>query len=146
MNIEQKIELNLFGQGLINVEKLKDTFNMFNEEYQRQYLEKLILLIIQSKPLETDLDNAIIQSKIKSTFTPCVILKNGLIKKNFIKVLNLPKNELDKAFIILVYIFKIAYLRKFEIEKNNPTKWWFWDFTEENNLKKLDLVKRNIIY
>lgn len=145
MTIDQEIEINLFAQDLIDIKHLRFIFNDLNMETKKIYLERLILLITQSKVLEIDIDSAIIKSKLKSTFTPCVILKRGLTKSNFNKIINLPNNELDKVFLLLVYLFKIAYNRRFELEKNNPTKWWYWDFSDDENLRKLELVRSNII-
>lgn len=145
MNIEKEISLNLFAQGIYDINRMIDDFKSLSLEMKRIYLNDIIILIIQSKPNSTDIETSIDISKLKSTYTPCVILKKGIEKHNLQKIANLPTNELDKSFILLIHLFRTAYLRRFEIEKNEPTKWWYWDFLDKNNYNKLDLIRNQHI-
>jgi len=47
----------------------------------------------------------------------------------------LPENELNKTFTLFLSLFKIAYQRRYQEEKNNPDKWWYWDLSDEKKLK-----------
>jgi hypothetical protein len=92
---------------------------------------------MQSKPEEGDIEPAIIKSDLKSTFTPCVLLKKGVANHNLKKIINLPEYELTKAFVLLLNLFKVAYERRFIDEKDNPHKWWYWELSDHEKLEKV---------
>ncbi|THD30157.1 DUF5958 family protein [uncultured Flavobacterium sp.] len=137
MKIEHEILVNKYGQELVNTEELSDLFRSFDISFQKVFLNEILFLILQSKPKEEDIEPAIISSRLKSTHTPCVILKKGVANHNLEKLINLPENELTKAFVLLLSLFKIAYKRRFAIEKDNPNKWWYWDLSDEANINRI---------
>lgn len=53
----------------------------------------------------------------------------------------LPNNELRKVIILLLSVFKIAYRRRYEQERDNPDKWWYWDLSDG---KKINLLNSMI--
>ena len=55
----------------------------------------------------------------------------------------LPEYELEKSFRLLTAMLSIAYNRRFKLEKNNPSKWWYWDLSDLENEKKI-IILRNI--
>ncbi|MGN8071587.1 DUF5958 family protein [Mucilaginibacter sp. 22184] len=135
MNIEEEISINQYGQGLLDknviITKWKGNMNL------RNYLHGLSNLILQSKPVEADIELAISDSGLKPTFTPCVLLKNGLSRSSLDKIRSLPDNELEKVLILFISLFKSAYIRRFNAEKENPNKWWYWDLSNEQNIKAI---------
>lgn len=137
MKIEHEILVNKYGQELVNFEELLTLFESFDISYQKIFLNEILFLILQSKPKEEDIGPAIIKSGLKSTFTPCVLLKKGVANHNLEKIVSLPENELTKAFVLLLSLFSIAYKRRFEIEKNNTNKWWYWDLSNEANIREI---------
>ncbi|WP_162428214.1 DUF5958 family protein [Pontibacter pudoricolor] len=137
MNIEKEILINQFGQGVSNEDALIKMFDSLDSESKVALLKEIENLIIQSKVTEKDIDKAIYNSKLKETFTPCVILKRGLNYGNFQKVIHLPDNEIKKTFRLLIHLFKIGYYRRYLQEKNNPNKWWYWDLSDEMVIKKI---------
>lgn len=137
MKIQDEILINKFGQGLILLDSINLMFEEFIIEQKKVFLNEIINLISQSKPIKEDIELAIIESKLKQTFTPCVILKKGIESHNLKIILSLPEQEFNKSFVLLLNLFKIAYNRRFKIEKNNPYKWWYWDLKDENVLKKI---------
>lgn len=140
MKIEDGILLNKYGQGLIELSNLQQDFSNLDVKVKRQYLGDLSNMIIQSKPADSDIKPAILASGLKDTFTPCVLLSKGLIPSNLGKIINLPEGELTKALLLFLNLFKIAYQRRYEIEKNNPNKWWYWDLSDN---EKLQSIKRS---
>ncbi|MDM1407269.1 DUF5958 family protein [Myroides sp. DF42-4-2] len=137
MKIEHEIAVNKYGQGLVEVEQLMDLFQRFDFDFQQVFLNEIIFLILQSEPKEEDIESAILHSGLKSTFTPCVLLKEGIAMHNLEKLINLPENERTKVFVLLLSLFKIAYMRRFVLEKNNPDKWWYWDLSDETNINRI---------
>ncbi len=137
MKIEHKILVNKYGQGLVNTEQLLDLFGRFDFDFQKVFLNEILFLILQSKPKKEDIVPAIMNSGIKPTYTPCVLLKKGVANHNLEKLVKLPDNELKKTFVLLLSLFKIAYMRRFVVEINNPDKWWYWDLSDEANINRI---------
>lgn len=139
LNIDEEILINKYGQGIITIDSMLNLFNSFNIENKRNYLEEILHLILQSKPNDNDIKPAIEQSKLRPTYTPCILLKKGgVATHNLRKLVNLPDNEQQKVLTLLMSLFKIAYQRRFNEEKNNPGKWWYWDLSDKNNILKIE--------
>ncbi|MHA3046223.1 DUF5958 family protein [Riemerella anatipestifer] len=131
MKLEEEILLNKFGQDLIPNTVLVKKFESLSDEKQKEWLHSFLFYILQSKVRDVDIEEAIKNSKLKNTYTPCVLLKKGGVQQsNLKKIINLPVNENFKVFILFIELFKIAYKRRYEIEKNNPNKWWYWDLSD----------------
>ena len=137
MKLEYEILINKYGQEIIDNKSILTLFESFEFEDQKDFLKEILFLVIQSKPQQEDIDSAIIDSELKHTFTPCIILKKGISNSNLEKLINLPQNEFKKVVTLLLSLFKIAYKRGFIIEKNNPHKWWYWDLSVADNVNKV---------
>ncbi|MDA0844096.1 MAG: DUF5958 family protein [Bacteroidetes bacterium] len=137
MNLEQEIQFNQFGQGVYEETKLIGQFESLDIEGKRSMLRDVENLITQSKSTIDDIDKAIRKSGLKPTFTPCIIIKKGLNYGNFRKIINLPENELTKAFKLFIYLFKEGYQRRYLKEKEDPNKWWYWDLSNDENLERI---------
>ena len=137
MKIEIEILINKYGQGLIPLSVLQEEFDAYSLYQKRSFLQEMSFLIIQSKPKEEDVDLAIKKEKLKSGYTPCVLLKKGISSYNLERVINLPENEMIKTFILFMSIFKIAYSRRFKEEMNNINKWWYWDLSANGNVERI---------
>ena len=141
LKIEDTIPINQYAQGVIGHASLLNLFATFNLEEKRNYLKEVAALVMQSKPKEEDIEPAIVASNLKSTYTPCILLRKGVANHNLQKIIGLPDNEQEKGFILLLNLFKIAYKRRFEQEKNNPDKWWYWDLSDNEKINAI-LSKR----
>lgn len=139
MERQSKININKFAQNIIDIDTLFEVFVHKSVTEKRIFLREFVYyFLIQSKPENIDVEGAIINSSLKDTYTSCVLLKKfGVSKMGLEKILKLPENELRKAFVLLLNLYKIAYNRKYLEERNNPDKWWFWDLRDVKNLKRL---------
>ncbi len=135
-----EIKLNQFGQDILTYHDIVSLFEESKWSEKKKFLEQLVFFIIQVKPNLNDIDEVIIQSKLKSTYTSCVMLKKGLNQSNLEKIINLPKNEIDKTIVLFIFLFKVPYKRRFLLEKNaeKPSlKWWYWDLSNEEVIAKV---------
>ncbi|MCE7060690.1 DUF5958 family protein [Dyadobacter sp. CY343] len=137
LQIKDSVALNKYGQDILNIEDLLKPFSEWDILERKNYLKEVVALILQSKPKEQDIEPAIINSNLKATYTPCVLLKKGIANHNLEKLINLPENELTKALVLLLSLFRIAYKRRFAVEKENSDKWWYWDLSDEANVSKI---------
>lgn len=142
MNIDTEILINQYGQVLIDEERIMQLFDSFDTDSRNTFFTELLNLILQSKPKDEDIEVAIFNSGLKSTFTPCVLLRKGVENHHLEKLIKLPENELNKVFKLLMNLFKIAYKRRFEAERNNLDKWWYWDLSDKDNIEKLNEIRK----
>lgn len=134
----EEILINKWGQKLVSFEEMEQSFHNFSEEEKKIYLTDMANLILQSKPQNIDIGDAIKRAGLKDTYTPCTLLKkNGVKLFSFEKIINLPENEQSKTFKLLLYLFQISYERRYEIEKNDINKWWYWDLSDDKNIDEI---------
>lgn len=137
LKIEDAVIINQYAQGLIEYNSLLEVFNSFDLEGKIYYLKEIAALIMQSKPKKEDIEPAVITSNLKSTYTPCVLLRKGVESYRLQRIIELPENELEKVFVLFLSLFKIAYYRRFEQERNNPDKWWYWDLSDSKKVSAI---------
>lgn len=137
MELLNEIQVNKFGQNLVEINDLSNIFSLLTLNEKKEFLNDILFLIMQSKPKEEDIENAIKESNLKKTYTPCILLQKGVANHNLKKLLDLPENEINKSFILLLHLFKISYSRRFEIEKNDENKWWYWDLSDDEKVKAI---------
>lgn len=138
MNIEYEILLNQYGQDIAEIESLRLIFRRMNFAEKKLFLKDIIYCFIQqSKAVNEDIPKAIELSCLRPTYTPCVMITKGIEAYRLEQIVELPENELDRVLVLFLSIFKISYQRRFILEKNNPDKWWYWDMSDEDNLKKI---------
>ncbi len=139
MKLAEEILINQYGQGIVSIENiLKILFNGLTLDEKRTLLSDILYMIMQSKPEDEDIEVAITASKLKPTYTPCVLLRKGVAMHHLQVIVNLPEPELGKGFILLLSLFKIAYQRRYEAEKQFKGKWWYWDLSDPKNIEKLE--------
>lgn len=137
MELLNEIQVNKFGQGLVQINDLSNIFSLLTLNEKKEFLNDILFLIMQSKPKEDDIERAIEESNLKRTYTPCILIKKGVANHNLKKLLDLPENEINKSFTLLLHLFKISYSRRFEIEKDDVNKWWYWDLSDDKKVKTI---------
>lgn len=138
LSIKETLLINRFAQGLVGCEPLISMFKELDLEQKRDYLAEIRSLIMQSKPNNNDIEITIQNSGLRPTYTPCVLLRKGVEDYKLKKINDLPEPELEKALIVFLNLFKVAYQRRFNTEKNAQYKWWYWDLSDKDNLKKIE--------
>lgn len=144
MSIEVQILINKFGQDLITFQSVINYFSSLDRDNQKKFLTGLGHLLIQSKAQDSDIDNAITLGQLKPTFTPCVKIRKGVKGNVLQELIDLPDNETNKVLVLFLALYKIAYKRLLVNEKDNPSKWWFQDLSNEefvNRIKALSNLR-----
>jgi hypothetical protein len=137
MNLDNEILINQYAQDIVSKEMLINRFDLLNVDDKRNYLMDVIHLIKQSKPIDADIEIAISNSRLKTTYTPCVLLRKGIDSNNLYRIAQLPENELGKVFALFIALFAVAYKRRYDLEKNAPNKWWYWDLSVPSVVEKI---------
>ncbi len=137
MNVIDELLVNQFAQDVVASTPIVKRFSALSSIQKREYIKSLINLIQQSKPKDSDIPEAIKLSGLKITFTPCIMLKKGVETHNLIVISELPEPELIKVLHLFLALFKIAYLRRFIIEKDISGKWWYSDLSQKENVESI---------
>ena len=125
---ELLIRLNQYAQGIKSIQDAKVWFSSIESNRQLEILRELSNLGLQAGARETDIPEAIINSGLKSTYTPCVLLSRKGMSIQLSKVLGLPTNEYLKSFLLLMALFSIADKRRRNtICKDGCSHWWHND-------------------
>ncbi len=134
------ILINQHSQGLKDTEELCRWFSEKDEEWQKEAVISLLLLVGQSHPQKEELLVAIDVSPVKKTSTAVVMLTNP--RKDYLKygyeLKKLSGKELKNAWVILLNLLKIADTRRRESEDPATCNhWWHKDLSNPKYIKRL---------
>ncbi|NKC16808.1 MAG: hypothetical protein GKR94_32830 [Gammaproteobacteria bacterium] len=140
MSLEIEIYLNQLAQGIKSVNKAVEWFVDLADNFQLDVLTKLAFFILQAGGLGRDVEEAIFLSGLRKTYTPCQLLLkaqrdepegNILLKQVLTKAINLPENERQKSFRLLLALFSIADKRKRSRGLDPDKYWWHRDLSDD---------------
>lgn len=131
MNLSDEIAINQIQQELISQQDAKNWFLSFPTEAQQDILQRLSYMALQAGTRETDVSLAIAQSKLRPTYTPCVLLSKGRLKEQMTKLLKLPVSEFIKIFFLLISLLAIADARRYsKYCQDGCSHWWHRDLSD----------------
>ncbi len=116
--IQNEIKINLYAQDRLSRIDIIDWFGSLDNNSKRDTLNQLYWYIINVKPSKDEIEISINNSNLKRTYTPIIMILKEPINISVPKILNLPENELEKSFLLLIEIFKTADKRR----RNNDCK------------------------
>ena len=95
-------------------------------------------MTLQAGAREEDISLAITKSKLRATYTPCVLLSKGRLKEQMAKLLKLPPSEFIKAFFLLISLLAIADARRYcKYCQDGCSHWWHRDLSERKILDEI---------
>jgi hypothetical protein len=133
----QYLFLNQVAQGHHSLPDAKNALENLSEEEQIATLNRLALMVSQAHATPDEVAQAIVESGLRPTFTPCVLLSKGIDRGRLDQVVSLPANERQKAFHILVQVFVVADRRR---RRDCPTEchhWWHQDLSDPEVLAEV---------
>lgn len=104
----EEIIINAFAQNQQPFEKVLYWFDSLDIKKQREIVFLTNFYLQQSHPSNELIEKAIELIPLKPTVTPIVLLKTQNLKIALQKIITLPDNEMRKAFISLITLFKIS--------------------------------------
>lgn len=138
MNLADQIAINQIQQELISQQDAKNWFLSFPTKTQQEILQRLSYMALQAGARETDVSLAIAQSKLRPTYTPCVLLSKGRLKEQMAKLLKLPASEFIKAFFLLISLLAIADARRYsKYCQDGCSHWWHRDLSDRQVLDEI---------
>jgi hypothetical protein len=123
---ENELIINKISQDKICFDDGLSWFVNLDLSNQKEIILKLITFIQQSHPDKESIDLGLELAPIKKTMTPVVLLKTqDHFNVALNKIIDLPDSEIQKSFITLISVFKVADKRRREIWcKNGCSHEW----------------------
>lgn len=138
MNIDHEIFLNQLAQGIQSLHSGKAWFSGFSVEERLDLLRLLSHMALQAGAREEDVPPAIERSQLRRSYAPCVLLLKGGLRGQIAKVLALPSEEYEKAFVLLLALLTIADTRRRESRcAGGCLHWWHQDLSKEQVVNAL---------
>ena len=132
MNDKIEIIINQIAQSIVDIETGELWFSSFDANDQKVILRKLMYCVYQSHPREIERKYAVLESGLRPTYTPCVLLLQRCNFQNQLrKICSLPDEENQKTFRLLVTQLAISDKRRRD-ESCKPfcTHWWHQDLSQ----------------
>ncbi|MFI1376103.1 DUF5958 family protein [Streptomyces longwoodensis] len=108
--------INEVAQGLRNLEDAVAWFSSLEQVEQRAVLHEVVRYSMQAHATVNDARNGLLQSGVRPTMTPAVLIVREPILEQMGKILNLPPGEYVKSFRVLLSTFVVADTRRRETE------------------------------
>jgi len=141
MTIELEMYLNQIAQEVVPTDEALQWFNDLKDSEQLDMFQILLFIILQAGALADDADRAVTKSGLRPTFTPCVLLykvqreqpfSQSALQQVLLKIVNLPANEKEKSFRLLIALFQVADARRRERCFEPERHWWHRDLSDKN--------------
>jgi hypothetical protein len=117
--------LNCLAQDIRPMEEGKAWFEKLPFEKQLEILREISVYAQQAGLRESDVQNAIAKSGLKATYTPCILASKEKLKIQLAKILDLPRVEYLRSFVLLLSLFSVADERRRNNQcKNGCSHWW----------------------
>ena len=129
MSLEEEIAIYQFAQGVHSDRALLDSFRQLNDDERYYRLFDLFRLVGELKAVPSDAEQAIIEGSFDPNYTPCISVSATSRVSKF-RSLYVPEGDLIQDYTFLLYLIKTAYQRRFDIDKGDPTKWWYQDLSD----------------
>jgi hypothetical protein len=114
-----ELQLNKIAQGFISIQSGIDWFDTFDQNEKKEVLQTLSVILTQAHPTRDEILSGVKKSKLKPTYTPCILITEKPFKEAIAKIRNLPADELEKSFLLLLSIFSISDKRRRETDCAN---------------------------
>ncbi|QHV96532.1 DUF5958 family protein [Spirosoma endbachense] len=143
MSLAEEITLYQFGQGHRADGDLLDQFNQLDELKKIQRVVELFDLVQQSKPDDTDLEQALATSRLPAPALSYLVFKGHRLQRSL--PISLAHAELDRSYRLLLQLFKKVYQRQLEAEKQNPANWMFWDLSNPEVVASIGTLHQQLV-
>lgn len=139
IDIKNQLFINKLVQKVIPMEEGGKWFASFDLEKKSDILKFITFCILQAGGIAQYAEEAIEESKLKKTFTPCCLLirakeidplSSNNLKNSLLKICSLPDSESNKSFILLISLLFISISKKEYSADEMRKKWWLNDLSD----------------
>lgn len=118
-----------YAQGGVVFNSFFQHVRHMKEDERKTFLSQIAGLIKKLEPRDSDAARAIKKSKISADSKQALILSEGLTDQNLEDLLKLQAEDLECTFKVLINLFAEGYKRAYAKNRNNETKFWYWDYS-----------------
>ncbi|MDH5229501.1 MAG: DUF5958 family protein [Gammaproteobacteria bacterium] len=115
---DRELYINKLAQGFASIEDGMKWFEASDDVQKQDIMRSLDMCIFQSHPTTEDIVQGIKFSKLKETYSPCVLVKEKPLNEARQKVLGMRGLDQERAFKLFVAIFSNADKRRRDSECN----------------------------
>ncbi|AKD55637.1 DUF5958 family protein [Spirosoma radiotolerans] len=143
MSLEEEIAINQFGQGALSEADMLNAFAQLDAPQQRKRFIQLYLHVASQKLAASDVDQALSNCSLTTEDPVNKYLNLAYFKVGSKGIIYTPYTEeppegdLVKPYKVLLYVFKANYQRRYAVEKDNSTMWWYQDFSKSKTAQDL---------
>jgi len=130
MRLEEELIIIQFGQGALSEEELLHQFAQLDEAGQGLRFNELLHLLEQLEPV-------VDEETTTEPEAPHTVIKSFSNRNRFIRRINVQDNTLHESYKLLLAQFKRDFQRQYAIENENPSSWWYWDFSKRDVVDRL---------
>lgn len=138
MSMEDELLIVQFAQGIYPKANLLNSFRQLDETKQYRQLFDITALLQQLKLTDAEIEQANARSSSDTPSTP-VLIQYTKLNKNGLRI-NITEGELDNSYTIMLDLFKEAYQRPFDQEKDSSTSWIYQDLSSGETVQGI-LIK-----
>ncbi len=129
MSLEDELPIIQFAQGIYPKADLLDSYGKLNETKQCEQLFDITALLQQLKLTDDDIEQANARSSLETASNPFLIQRTKLNKVGL--RVNMALVKLKNSYYVLLDLFKDAYRRSFEHEKDSSNNWIYQDLSDD---------------
>lgn len=142
MSLENELVIIQFAQGIYPKADLLDSFRQLDEAKQCKQLFDVTALLRQLKLTDADIEQVNARSSSETASNPFLIQRPKLSKVGL--RINMSLVELNSSYSILLDLFKDAYQRSFEQEKDYSNNWIYRDLSNDGIVQGI-FMQRDIM-
>lgn len=137
MRVRDLVILVKYAQGAVVFNSFYSMLKFFKPLERKIFLSQVVELTKHFTINDSIADLAIKKSGLSETCTACLILKEGVSEIQLQKIVDLSETELESSLKLLLTLFSISYQEGYQKNKNDPDKFWYWDYSNAENSFKL---------
>ncbi|RCR70046.1 DUF5958 family protein [Larkinella punicea] len=143
MTLEEEIAIVRFGQGVLSHDELLAHFSQLDEDLKMKRIFELYHLIDPSKLVDTDIEQALVASALGEDYQSCVVLRGHRLSR---VRLNITESAIEKDYILLLNLFKIAYQSRLaSIKEEKSKEWRYRDLSDDETVQALLSAHRELV-
>ena len=132
-----------YAQGAVVFNSFYSMLKSLKPPERKIFLLQIVELIEHFATDDSMAELAIKESGLNNNCSVCLILKTGVNETQLKKIVEESESELEPSFRLLLTLFSIGYQDGYNKHKNASNEFWYWDYSEIENVEKLLRIDEN---
>lgn len=151
LSLDEEIALYQFGQGIHSEADLLNQFSQFDKRKQQSRFVYFYCQVCDYEFVDADIEQALTDCSLATTDALYKYLNLSRLTSGSTNAIctphsaNPPGGTLDKAYAVLLSLFKIHHQRLFALEKSNPTNWQYRDLSNPEVVQTIRTTHQTLV-